>query len=212
MLTFKLVDGLRSESGRGATLTESTRTDDFTLRRRGQFRLLFVTLGVLVVGVVGYLGFVAFVTSDQAAGSGVLALGALTGFAAFFSPCSYPMLMTFLARRGEESKGTALLSALRVGLGATLMLAVIGLVMAVGGAALGSIVQFDQPLGRAFRLAVGGVLIVLGLKQSRLVNFKMGWMYRFAGRTGRRFDPSQTTTRAGSDFLYGFGFLLAGFG
>lgn len=92
------------------------------------------------------------------------------------------------------------------------MLAIIGVVLALGGAALASVVQFDQPAGRVFRMAVGGVLIVFGLKQSRLINFKMKWMYRFAGQAGRRFDPSQTTTRAGSDFLYGFGFLLAGFG
>ena len=171
-----------------------------------------VTFGVLVVGIVGYLGFVAFVRADKAAGSGVLVLGAATGFAAFFSPCSFPLLLTFLARRSEESKGSALLSSLRVGFGAALLLGLLGLVLALGGRAVGRLVQFDEPLGRAFRLVVGGGLIVLGLKQTQLVRFKMRWMYSVAGRAGQRFDPSQSATRGRSDFLYGFGYLLAGFG
>lgn len=187
-------------------------TDQLTLRRRNQFRLILVALGVLVVGVVGYLGFVAFVQSDLAAGSGVLVLGAVTGFVAFFSPCSFPLLLTFLARRAEESKVSAFVSALRVGLGAALMLALLGVVIATGGAALGGIVQFDQPLGRVFRLAIGGLLIVMGLKQTRLINLPMTWMSSVAHRAGERFDPSKTSSKSGSDVLYGFGYLLAGFG
>jgi cytochrome c biogenesis protein CcdA len=92
------------------------------------------------------------------------------------------------------------------------MLGMLGLAMALGGAALGGVVQFDQPLGRAFRLAVGTILIVFGLKQARLVNFRMKWMYSVASSAGQRFDPSRTTTRSGGDVLYGFGYLLAGFG
>ena len=175
-LTFLQVEVVRFKNDPGARVSEPARIVDLERQRRRRFRLLFVTIGVLIVGVVGYLGFVSFVLSDRAAGSGVLMLGALTGFAAFFSPCSFPLLLTFLARRAEESKGSAMLSALRVGLGATAMLGLIGLVMAVGGAALGNVVQFDQPLGRAFRLAGGGVLVVLGLKQARVINLEMRWM------------------------------------
>ena len=124
---------------------------------------------VLLVGLAGYLRSVWFVQSDRAASSGVLILGVITGFAAFFSPCSFPLLLTFLARRAGESRGSALASALRVGFGATLMLAVLGLVMAAGGAAIGTIVQFDQPPSRGFRLLVGALLVFLGLRQARLV-------------------------------------------
>ena len=193
-------------------MSDFHRLDDATRLRRGRFKLAAVAVGTLIVGIVGYLGFVSFVQSDRAAGSGVLVLGALTGFAAFFSPCSFPLLLTFLARRGDESRGSALVSALRVGLGAALMLGVLGLTMALGGSALGGVVQFDQPLGRVFRLAVGTILIVFGLKQARLVNFRMSWMYSVAGSAGQRFDPSRATTKSGGDVLYGFGYLLAGFG
>lgn len=193
-------------------MSEPVRTDDLTLRRRGEFRLLLVALGVLLVGAVGYVGFVSFVQSDRAAGSGVLMIGALTGFAAFFSPCSFPLLVTFLARRSEESKGSAMMSALRVGVGAITMFAVFGLVMTMGGALLGSVVGFDQPAGRVFRLVVAVVLIVFGLKQSLLLSFHTTWMTRLASRAGLRFDSSKTSTRAGGDILYGFGYLVAGFG
>jgi len=193
-------------------VSDSPRTDELTLRRRGQFRFLFVALGVLVVGIFGYLGFLAFAQADRAAGSGVLVVGAVTGFAAFFSPCSFPLLLTFLARRGEESKRAALVAALRVGLGATALLALVALAMAIAGAAVGTLVQFDDPAGRIFRVIVGGVLIGLGLKQSRLVDFDAKWMHRIIGRAGQRLDRSSTSTRLRADFLYGFGFLLAGFG
>ncbi len=171
-----------------------------------------VAVGVLVVGVAGYLGFVAFVQSDGAGGSSVLVLGALTGFAAFFSPCSFPLLLTFLSRRAEESRASALASSLRVGLGASMMLALVALVMVIGGASVGGLLEFDQPSGRAFRLILGGALILFGLKQLRIVNVRMAWMDAVARGAGQRFDPSKASTRAGGDILYGFGYLLAGFG
>ena len=186
--------------------------DETTLRRRGRIRLLAVTLGLVVVGVAGYLGFVWFVQGDRATSSSVLMVAALTGFAAFFSPCSFPLLLTFLARRADESTASAVKSALRVGLGATLLLGFLALVLAAGGSAIGGVLQFDQPLGRAFRVAVGGVLIVFGLRQSRVFPVPMGWLDSVARAAGGAFDSSKAATRAGHDVLYGFGYLLAGFG
>jgi len=40
----------------------------------------------------------------------------------------------------------------------------------------------------------------------------MRWRDRVAGRAAAIFDPSRFTRRARSDFVYGFGYLLAGFG
>lgn len=171
-----------------------------------------MAVGVFLVGVAGYMGFVAFVQSDGPGGSSVLMLGALTGFAAFFSPCSFPLLLLFLARRADESTGSVLASSLRVGLGASLMLALVGLSFVVIGSSIGGLLIFDQPSGRVFRMILGGVLIVFGLKQSRLVKLPLGWMDSVASAAGQRFDPSRASTRVGGDILYGFGYLLAGFG
>jgi cytochrome c biogenesis protein CcdA len=167
---------------------------------------------VLLIGLAGYVGFIAFVQSDGAGGSSVLVLGALTGFAAFFSPCSFPLLLIFLSRRADESRRSAFVSSLRVGLGASLMLAFIGLALVIVGASVGGLLEFDEPSGRVFRFLLGGALIIFGLKQSRLARIPMGWMDSVARVAGRRFDPSRATSRAGGDILYGFGYLLAGFG
>lgn len=80
----------------------------------GLARFSAVTLGLVVVGVAGYIGFVAFGGSDPGVAGGVMVLAAGTGFAAFFSPCSFPLLLTFLARRSADSPGVALASALRM--------------------------------------------------------------------------------------------------
>ena len=65
-------------------------------RRRAQVRYSAMALGVLVAGLAGYVGFVAFVAADRAVAAGTMFLAAATGFAAFFSPCSFPLLLTFL--------------------------------------------------------------------------------------------------------------------
>jgi cytochrome c biogenesis protein CcdA len=92
------------------------------------------------------------------------------------------------------------------------MFALIGVATVIAGASVGELLGFEEAPGRAFRLVLGGVLILLGLKQARLANIRMRWMDSFASGAGRRFDPSRASTRAGGDVLYGFGYLLAGFG
>jgi cytochrome c biogenesis protein CcdA len=194
------------------SMNESGARGDLAVRRRARVRIGLVVAGVVLIGVAGYVGFIAFVQSDGAGGSSVLVLGALTGFAAFFSPCSFPLLLIFLSRRADESRRSALASSLRVGLGASLMLALTGLALVIVGASVGGLLEFDQPSGRVFRFLLGGALIAFGLKQSRLVGIPMGWMDSVASSAGRRFDPSRASSRAGGDMLYGFGYLLAGFG
>jgi cytochrome c biogenesis protein CcdA len=186
--------------------------DEQALLRRSRLRFGAVVLRVLVVGVAGYIGFVAFAGSEQGPATGVMVLGALTGFAAFFSPCSFPLLLTFLATRSTESRGEAALSALRVGAGAAALLAVIALAVAGGGTALASVVEFDSLSGRVFRLAVGLVLILLGLRQAHLLGLRMRWIDRVARSASRIFDSSSVSDRARGDIAYGFGYLLAGFG
>lgn len=186
--------------------------DERALLRRSQFRFAVVVLGVLVVGVAGYLGFVAFAGSERGPATGVMVLGALTGFAAFFSPCSFPLLLTFLVTRSTESRGEAALSALRVGAGAAALLGVLAVIIVGGGAALASVVEFDSVSGRVFRLAIGLVLIALGLRQAHLFGVRMRWIDRVAGSASRIFDSSSVSGRVRGDVAYGFGYLLAGFG
>jgi len=186
--------------------------DEATLRRRARARFGAVTVGLVVVAVAGYLGFVAFVESSPGVGAGVMVLAAATGFAAFFSPCSFPLLLTFLTRKSTESTAVAVASALRVGAGAAALLGLFAVAMVAGGAALGRVVEFDSTSGRVFRLSIGLLLILFGLRQARLLGIRMRWLDRVAGSAARMTDPARVRNPAGADFAYGFGYLLAGFG
>lgn len=186
--------------------------DKTALRARSRFRFGATVVGMTVAGVAGYLGFIAFVGSDREISAGVMVLAGATGFAAFFSPCSFPLLLTFLARKSTETRGAAILSAVRIGAGAVAFFGLLAAVLAVGGTALGSVIGFDTTSGRIFRLAVGVLLIVFGLRQARLLRIQMRWLDHVAGTAGRAFDPSGHSSQARSDVVYGFGYLLAGFG
>lgn len=180
--------------------------------RKTRVRFAANALGVLVVGMAGYLGFVSFAGTDRGIGTGVVALGAVTGFAAFFSPCSFPLLLTFLTRKSSESRSAAVISAFRVGIGAAALLASVAVAVAGGGTALTSIVAFDSVAGRVFRFAVGAMLVAFGLRQAQLVRFRMPWLDTVARSAGTTFAPSRVKSAALGDVVYGFGYLLAGFG
>ncbi len=186
--------------------------DQLKARQRARVRFGAIALGLLVVGIAGYVGFVAFVGAERTVAGGVLALAAGTGFAAFFSPCSFPLLLTFLSRRAADSAAAALASALRVAAGATMLLASVAVVIALGGTALGAVVEFDSVAGRVLRLGIGATLVILGLEQAGVWPRRMQWMDGVAGTSARLLDPARVTNPARRDVLYGLGYLLAGFG
>lgn len=186
--------------------------DEATTRRRARVRLGATALGVTVVGIAGYVGSFVFVGSDRGAASGVLVLAAGTGFASFFSPCSFPLLLTFLTKRSVNGPRAALVSALRVATGASVLLATVAMAMALGGTVLGAVVQFDSILGRLFRLGVGLALVLFGLRQASLWRLHMRWIHRIADSSARWFDSQPLASPGRRDVAYGFGYLLAGFG
>ena len=186
--------------------------DEVIRRRRTRIRFGLTALGILVAGIAGYIGFVAFAGSDRSTGTAILLLAAATGFAAFFSPCSFPLLLTFLAKRADESIGGAAISALRVGAGAASLLALLATGVAIFGNAAAGVLAFDRPAGRVFRLVVGLMLVIFGLRQSRIIRLPIRAFDAVASAAGRALDPTRLSSRAGRDVLYGFGYLLAGFG
>jgi cytochrome c biogenesis protein CcdA len=189
--------------------------DEVVLARRTRLRWTVVSSGVLFVGLGGYLGFVTFIESGSApgVGAGVMGLAMATGFAAFFSPCSFPLLLTFLSRQYETgSRQKVFMSSLVVGLGAVAFLAVVGLILAVAGESLTRIVGFDTLTGRIFRASIGALLLFLGLRQANLIKVRDRVFDSIAGSSARRFDPARYASQTRRDFVYGFGYLLAGFG
>lgn len=187
---------------------------DLLLARRARIRWIVVSAGLVGVGFGGYLGFVAFVENGGLGGlgAGVVGLAVATGFAAFFSPCSFPLLVTFLVRRHEGgSRRMVVQSSLTVGLGAVVFFGLLALTLALAGEGLARVVGFDTLSGRLFRGLLGAFLVGLGLRQAHLIRARLGVFESVAGAAGRTFVNADASGAKG-DFLYGFAYVLIGFG
>lgn len=62
---------------------------------------LFLVIAVLLLAFAGYVGDVLYPRFDLPAvgGAGLLVLSSAAGLASIFSPCSFPLLSTLLARQ-----------------------------------------------------------------------------------------------------------------
>lgn len=182
-----------------------------------------LALGAVGLGLVGYLGFLVYPRLDLPAGvgAGLFVLAAAAGVASFFSPCSFPLLVSMLARpigteahasRDQRVTRKALGFAAALSLGAAAFLGLLGTAVALGGAALFEGLTFTSAAGRILRVTVGGLLILLGLIQLGRLAVSL-----------RRFEPAthgflrrQAALRRRRPLagfaLFGFGYLLAGFG
>lgn len=193
--------------------TEDVQHDDDS-RARG--RLLLITgLAVLLAGA-GYAGYVVYPRFDLpgSEGAGLLVLATGAGVASFFSPCAFPLMVTFLARSAEGGGGSGrrvLTSALAVSVGAVLFLTLVGGAIALGAGALIESVTFDSAVGRGIRFVVGGLLVVLGLRQSGVLSLPIPGLVGIA--EGFAEGGGGGRVRAwGRAAAFGFVYLVAGFG
>lgn len=178
-----------------------------------------LAIGVVLLAVAGYAGYVLYPRFDLPAisGAGLLVLAAGAGVASFFSPCSFPLLVTLLAREtGAGERRPALARALRfataLSLGAGLFLLLAGAVLAAGAAPLFEGVTFTSTAGRLIRVTVGILLVLLGLIQVGRLPVSFGAVEKGARpllRAQARLRRERPTMAFG---LFGFGYLLAGFG
>lgn len=181
---------------------------------RGRYWILVAVLAL--VAIAGYSGYVLYPRFDRPAveGAALVGLAAAAGTASFFSPCSFPLLMTLLGRHAvaspESGRPVAFGGALALGAGVFMLLA--GVVIALGGEALFAGVTFTSPAGIAIRAVVGILLIVLGLIQAGLLPFSMhrvsDLVQPMLGRQARMRREQPVAGFA----LFGFGYVLAGFG
>jgi cytochrome c biogenesis protein CcdA len=180
---------------------------------------LLLVLGVAAVAVAGYAGYAFYPRFDlpSASGIGLLVLAAAAGVASFFSPCSFPLLVTLVAREvGEGSRRSRLRRALGFGaalsVGASAFLLLCGAAIALGAGGLFTQVTFTSTAGRVLRLAAGGVLIVLGAIQSGLLPLSFHGVSRRAKDLLRVQAEVRRRLPALGLAIFGFGYLLAGFG
>lgn len=194
---------------------------DTGTRARSRYALL--VLVVVAAGLSGYVGYVLYprFTLPAAEGAGLFLLAASAGVAAFFSPCAFPLLVTLLARETATASGRAnrhdrrqraLVFAAALAIGAASFLLLSGAIIAFGGAAAFSGVTFTSTAGRSLRLITGAVLISFGLVQLGFLSNPL----RVVGATAKPFLRRQAGRRqvppAAGFGLFGFAYLLAGFG
>lgn len=177
-------------------------------------------LAVVTLGLIGYISYTLYPRFDLPAATGVslLLLAAGAGMASFFSPCAFPLLVTLLARESGagEARGTwgrALRFAAALSLGATLFLLLMGMGIALGAAPIFASVTFTSTAGQGLRVVMGVLLILLGLVQIGLLP-SIGFtgvekIARPLQRQQARLRRQRPTLAFG---LYGFGYILAGFG
>ena len=174
---------------------------------------------VLLLALGGYAGYALYPRFDLPAvsGAGLLLLAATAGVASFFSPCSFPLLATLLARQVRDvERGEAWTRLLRfaaaLALGATAFLVLAGGAIALGAAPLFARVTFSSMAGRILRIAVGGLLLLLGFLQVRGISPGSGAVYALARpmvEAQARLRQERPTLAFG---LFGFSYILAGFG
>lgn len=179
---------------------------------------LSLVFAVLLLALAGYGGYVLYPRFDLPAvgGTGLLLLAA-AGVASFFSPCSFPLLATLLARQVRNAeRRLAWVRLLRFGTalaaGAALFLLLMGAAIALGTAPLFARVTFTSTAGRLLPLAVGGLLVLLGLLQWRGIAPGSGTVYQTVKpviELQARLRRRRPTLSFG---LFGFGYILAGFG
>jgi thiol:disulfide interchange protein len=105
-----------------------------------------LSLGVVIFATAGYLGYILYPRFGLPAveGASLLLLATGAGIASFFSPCSYPLLVTLLARqpgvaggkgsgKEPEPSGNQFSFAAVLSIGAALFLILGGLVISLGG-------------------------------------------------------------------------------
>lgn len=194
------------------------------MRRKADSAPLYGVLVLFLAGLAlaGYAGYVVYPRFDlpAAAGIGLLVLSVGAGFASFFSPCSFPLLLTLLARHtGSERKQNQrhanrplpFATALAVGASGFFLLA--GLFVAFGGGIFFESVTFTSSAGRIIRIIVGFLLILLGVLQLNLLPSPNLRAVSRLSESLSRYQARQRRQKPALGFaVFGFGYPLAGFG
>lgn len=174
---------------------------------------------VAVAAIAGFGGFrlAAGLELGDGAGAGMVALAAVTGFAVFFSPCSFPLVIAMLAGSDRAAaagrrRRDAVATGLAMGVGAAVFLLLTGVAVGLAGEGLAQSVGFNTIGGRILRATIAGVLVTSGLAQLGLVSVPLWRVTQLARPVERRRAVVAERHQYRAHMLFGFGFILAGFG
>lgn len=181
-------------------------------------RYLVMLLGFLLLALVGFVGYLIYPRFDLPAVSGfsLWLLAAAAGIGSFFSPCSFPLLITLLARSIDKDQDRSFSSAIQFGsslaLGASLFLLLTGAGIALGAGAIFRQVTFISVAGRTIRILIGFLLVLFGMVQIEIFSMRFDKI----AALGHSIQKQQARLRRKRPVLgfglFGFGYILAGFG
>lgn len=184
--------------------------------------IFLVALGAaLLLGVAGYyfgfLGFVYEVMMPNAFGRfDLYTLAVITGIAAFFSPCAFPLLPGYVAYHltaGREPRGSFGRASYMGGLAALGLTSVnlaVGLVVAAFGAAVFQPdPRLDHPAILAARVTAGLTVMILGAATVAHHSFNLGSF--LSSKLGRS-QPGKNENPAKGAFAYGLLYNGVGIG
>lgn len=189
-------------------------------RAPGRLRYVLLAVGVVLLGLAGYVGYVAYPRFHlpSVTGAALLVLASGAGVASFFSPCSFPLLLTILAREAggapdrRSRVGRVAAFAAAFSLGIVAFLGVLGGLIALGGRGLASSVTFVSPTGIAIRIVVGVLLVVLGLIQAEVLPASFHGVERLTTPIQGRLAELRRTHPISGALAFGFVYLLIAFG
>lgn len=176
-------------------------------------RYIWLAAAVFLLSLFGYIGYIMYprFALNSVTASGLLPLAIMAGVASLFSPCSFPLLLTLLARE-SSADGRLLRSAGAFAIGAALFLLLTGLALVLGAGSWIAGVTFTSNAGRALRLLVGLVLVCFGLWQLQGRSLNIGWLNQALQPLWHKQSQLRHQRTTLSYGLYGFGYILAGFG
>ena len=185
-----------------------------------RIRFILLAAAVTLVGLAGYFGYVLYPRFGlpSVAGASLLLLAAAAGFAAFFSPCSFPLLATLLARQTDPDAAPtqrvrrAALYGTALSVGAIAFVLAVGTLFALGGRGLATTVTFTSTTGRLIRAVVGLLLVALGLIQTGRLSVTSRWFEPAVHRLLNRQARLRRRHPVAGFAMFGFGYLAAGFG
>ncbi len=197
---------------------------DHSHRPHGLARVVPLGLGALALGAtlalagyfLGFLGYAYGIAVPQAFGRfSVVAVAAISGLAAFFSPCVFPLLPGYVVYRLGASRQARLGRAAAIGLAGAAGVVVVNLLIGALIAALGTATPFqpdprrDIPAVLAIRFGAGVLVVVLGLLA--LSGRTLGSAVARLGSALAGVAPDSSGTLT-TTFVYGLTYNAAGLG
>jgi cytochrome c biogenesis protein CcdA len=185
----------------------------------GRIKYVLLVAGLVLAGLAGYGGYVLFPRFAQPSvvGAGLVALAAGAGVASFFSPCSFPLLLTLLSRgiAGDPGGGrvrAALVFGGTFAAGAAAFTVLLGTLIGLGGRAVAGSITFTSAPGIVLRIAVGTLLVLLGLVQANVLPISFHGVERALRPLGEAHARLRRDRPLAGWALFGFAYLLIGFG